>query len=131
MMFGFNSKKKVASGSNWRKLEDEAKNHKMLNKYKVETQKVSKRNKQRPDVFGINPKNNRDRIIIDAKCVKEVTSDHIRQVKGYKKTFFAKNAAIITCNDAKIPHKKRQEAKNAGIKIVRGNTKRQKNFFGF
>ena len=101
----------------------------MLKKYKVETQKVSKRTKQRPDVFAINPKNNRDRVIIDAKCVQEVTSSHINQVKGYKKTFFAKNAAIITCKDAKISHKKRREAKDANIKIIRGKTMRKKGWF--
>lgn len=129
-MFGFGgSKRRVAANSNWRRLEDEASTHKSLRKYKVETQKISKRTGKRPDIFGINPRNNRDRIIIDAKCVREVTSEHIKQVKGYKKNFYAKNAAIYTCSDTKVSHRKRREASDANIKIIRGQTKRRKRWY--
>ncbi len=123
-MFG-KSKKKVAEGINWKNLEKEAAKHKILKGYKVETQKRSKRTRERPDVFGINPKNSRDRIIIDAKCTENVTPDYINQVKGYKRTFFAKKAAIITAHDTKISHQIRREAKDANIRIIRGNTKRR------
>lgn len=130
-MFGLKRRKKILKDSNWRKLEKEIETHKILNGYTVKPQKTSHRTKERPDIFGINPKNNKDRIIVDAKCVKEVTSEHINQVKNYKRTFFAKKGAIITCKDAKIPHQKRREAKDANIKIIRGKTKRKKGFFGF
>lgn len=130
-MFGFNRKKKILKDSNWRKLEKEIEKHKALDGYTIKTQKSSRRTRERPDVFGINPKNNRDRIIVDAKCVKEVTSSHIDQVKGYKKTFFAKKGVIVACSDSKITNQKRREAKDSNIKIVRGKTKRKKNFLGF
>lgn len=131
-MFGMgNSKKKVAPRSNWKRLEKEAGEIKELKKYNVQTQKSSKRTRERPDVFAINPKNNRDRVIVDAKCTQEVTTGYINQVKSYKKTFFAKKAIILTAKDTHISRDKRNEAKDAGIKIKRGKTRRKKNLFGF
>jgi len=129
-MFGLGGKNKVAKGNNWRKLEDEAKNLKMLKGMKVETQKISKRTRQRPDVVAINPHDSRDRIVVDAKCVREINTSNINQVKGYKKTFFAKKGFILTCEDTKVTHKKRREAKDAKVGIKRGKTKRKKGLFG-
>ena len=50
-MFGFNRKKKILKDSNWRKLEKEIENHKVLDGYTVKTQKSSRRTRERPDVF--------------------------------------------------------------------------------
>ena len=131
-LFGIgNSKKKVAKDSNWRKLESEAERLRELERYKIKTQKTSKRTRERPDVFAINPKNNRDRVIVDAKCTQEVTTANINQVKSYKKTFFAKKAIILTAKDTHVSHEKRKEARDAGIKIKRGKTKRKKGFLDY
>ena len=82
-MFGI-GKKKLNSRHNIRELEKEAANS-LPKKYKISTQQTSKRTGKRPDVFAINPKDNRDRIIVDAKCVSEVRPENIKQVKEYKK----------------------------------------------
>ena len=84
-MFGI-GKKKLNSRHNIRELEKEAANS-LPKKYKISTQQTSKRTGKRPDVFAINPKDNRDRIIVDAKCVSEVRPENIKQVKEYKKIF--------------------------------------------
>jgi len=126
-MFGI-GKKKLNSRHNIRELEKEASNL-PSKKYKISTQQTSKRTGKRPDVFAINPKNNRDRIIIDAKCVSEVRPENIKQVKEYKKIFFAKKGIILTAKDTQISSEIRKQAKEAKVDIVKGKIKRKKLFY--
>jgi len=126
-MFG-RKKKGVATDSNWRKLEKEAEKIPELKKYNIQTQKISKRTRERPDLFAVNPKNSRDRVIVESKCVDVLKTSNIKQTTNYKKTFYSKKAIIMTAKDTYVSHEKRKEARDAGIKIKRGKTKRKKGF---
>jgi|APSaa5957512535_1039671.scaffolds.fasta_scaffold138200_3 hypothetical protein len=126
-MFGL-GKKKLNGRHNIRELEKEAADS-VSKKYKVSTQQTSKRTGKRPDVFGINPKNNRDRIIVDAKCVSEVRPENIKQLKEYKKIFFAKKAVIHTASDTKISSKIRNQAKDAKISFKKSDKIKRKKYF--
>ncbi len=126
-MFGF-GKKKLNARHNIRELEKEAKES-VAKKYKVSTQQTSKRTGKRPDVFGINPKNNRDRIIVDAKCVSEVRPENIKQLKEYKKIFFATRGVIHTAKDTTISSEMRKQAKDAKISFKKSNKIKVKKYF--
>jgi len=126
-MFGI-SKKKLNSRHNIRELEKEAANS-LPKKYKISTQQTSKRTGKRPDVFAINPKNNRDRIIVDAKCVSEVRPENIKQVKEYKKIFYAKKGVILTAKDTIVSSEIKKQAKESKVDIKKGKIKRKKLFY--
>lgn len=130
-MFGRTSKKKVAADINWRKLEKDLVKSNHFNGYKVQEQKVFRSVRKRPDIFGINKKNPKDRIVADAKCVTELTKSHVDQVKGYKRhPGYAKKGLIGVCKDTRVPHKVRSYAKKSNIKIERRQIKRKKGFLG-
>jgi len=130
-MFGLGKlKKRVAEDINWRKLEKDGLKSKHLKGYNIQTQKTFRSTQKRPDYFGINPKNPRDRIVADAKCVRELTKNHVDQVRGYKKPpSYSKKGFIFTCKDTKVPHEVRRYAKNHNIKIERRSVKRKKSKF--
>ena len=132
MMFGFGkSKKKVAAGSNWRKLEKDATKSKHYKGYKLKTQKTFRSTNKRPDFFGIDEKNPRKRIVGDAKCVFELKKNHVDQVKSYMKhPSYAKKGVIHTCKETKIPRPVRKYAKKSKISIERRNVSLKKKFFG-
>jgi len=104
----------------WQKHEQRARSTRCFRGYKIETQKASASVGKRPDFFGVSKHNPRKRIVGDAKCVKELTSEHVHQVRGYKGyPFFAQKGVIIVKKTTKVPNKVRKLAKNANIKIVR------------
>jgi hypothetical protein len=68
-------------------------------------------------------------MIGEAKCVKELTSAHVKQAKGYKKhPGYASGGVIGVPKDAKVPHEVRREAKDAGFKVTKLNVTRKKSF---
>ena len=129
----FGRKKGILKDSNWRNLEKEMVKSKFFNGYKVHEQKVFRSVRKRPDAFAINPKNQRDRRIGDAKSVKELTFAHVEQVKEYKRhPGYAKKGLLYVASDSKVPHKVRRYAKESNIKVERGNISRTKTrFLGF
>jgi len=126
-------KKGILKDSNWRNLEKEMVKSKFFDGYKVHEQKVFRSVRKRPDAFAINPKNQRDRRIGDAKSVKELTIAHVEQVKEYKRhPGYAKKGLLYVARDSKVPHKVRRYAKESNIKVERGNISRTKTrLFGF
>jgi len=129
-MVGWFSSKKVAENSNWKKAEREAAKSKIYDGYKVKTQKTFRSTRKRPDIFGGNKKNSRDRVVGEVKCVKELTKNHVDQLKGYVgHPAYAKKRVLHVCKDSKVPHKTRSYAKRSKIKIFRLKTKRKKGFF--
>jgi len=129
----FGRKKGILKDSNWRKLEKEMAKSKFFDGYKVQEQKTFKSVNKRPDAFAVNPKNQRDRRIGDAKSVKELTTAHVNQVKEYKRhPGYAKKGLLYVSSDTKVPHKVRKYAKDSNIKVERGTTPRKKkSLFGF
>jgi len=126
-------KQGILKDSNWRKLEKEMPKSKFFEGYKVQEQKVFRSVNKRPDAFAINPKNQRDRRVGDAKSVKELTYAHVDQVKEYKRRpGYAKKGLLYVASDTKVTHKVRKYAKDSNIKVERGNIPRKKkSFFGF
>jgi len=129
----FGRKKGILKDNNWRELEKEMPKSKFFDGYNVHEQKVFRSVRKRPDAFAINPRNQRDRRIGDAKSVKELTIDHVKQVKEYKRhPGYAKKGLLYVASDTKVPHKVRRYAKESNIKVERGNIPRKKTrFFGF
>ncbi len=128
---GLFGNKKLNPDHNIKRLERElAKDMERNNPdYKFQTQKTYKGHGLRPDVFGQNEKIPYKRLIGEAKCVKELTSSHVKQAKGYKKhPGYAEGGTIGVAKDTKVSHKVRQEAKNAGFKVKKLNVTRKKSF---
>ncbi len=132
-MFGFGSaKKKVADDMNWRKLEKAGVDSKHFKDYNIQSQKYSKSAKKRPDYFGVHKKDPHKRVVGDAKCVKELTKDHIDQIKGYKgHPFYGRKGVAVVCKDTKVPHEVTRYAKKSNIAIDRLPVKRKKGIFDF
>jgi hypothetical protein len=130
-MFGFGeSKKGVGTDTNWRKLEREGEKAKHFEGYVIKAQKQSKSTGKRPDYFGYKKENPHHRIVGDAKCVKELTTNHVEQVKSYKKhPFYAKEGVLIVAKDTKVPHDIRAQARANNISIERTNVSQKKGFF--
>ena len=130
-MFG-KKKPKVAGDVNWKKLEKNSEKSEFFNGYKFSTQKTFKTTGKRPDFFGYKENNSRDRIVGDAKCVKELKFEHVDQVKGYKRApGFAKKGRIFVAKDTKVPHDVRRYAKDNNISVERRDVKRKKGFWDF
>jgi|GEM_PF-2354218 len=97
--------------------------------YEFQTQKTYRGYGKRPDVYGQHKKIPHKRKIGEAKCVKELTSVHVKQAKGYKKhPGYASGGIIGVAKDTKVSHKVRQEAKDAGFKVKKLNVGRKKSF---
>lgn len=80
----------------WRRLEEKAKRSGVFRGYKVETQKYSRSADKRPDFFAVSKSNPRKRIVADAKYAKELTMEHVKQVRSYKGyPFFAQEEGHI------------------------------------
>lgn len=130
-MFGFGDPDNgVATDRNWRKLEREGENSRHFEGYDLQTQKHSSSTGKRPDYFGINPDDNHDRIVGDAKCVTELTFAHVEQVIGYKgHPFFAKKGVLIVAADTLVSHDVRSYAREYNIAIERTSVSLEKGFF--
>lgn len=129
-MFGFGeAPKKVADDNNWKKLERKAAKSKRFEGYDVKIQKQSARTGKRPDIYAVNPHDSRDKIVGEAKCVKELTPRHVQQARSYKGSHFASEGVLFVAKDTKVPHEVRAEAKASNISIERTNVNRKKRLF--
>tara|TARA_B110001454_G_scaffold21956_1_gene21376 strand:- start:66 stop:470 length:405 start_codon:yes stop_codon:yes gene_type:complete len=129
-MFGNNKKSRVAEDINWRKLEKDSEKSEFFDGFKMSTQKTFKTTGKRPDFFAYKEHNSRDRIVADAKCVKDLKFEHVDQVKEYKRApGFAKKGRIFVAKDTHVPHDVRRYAKGSDISIERRNVKRKKGFW--
>ena len=131
IMFGI-KKKGIQPNSNWRKLEKvHAKSIAKRNpKYKTTTQKVYKKSRKRPDVYGQHKTIPHKRIGGETKCVKTLTSKHVTQAKSYKKhPGYIRKMEIGISRDTKVPRKVRKQAKKSKISIKRLNVSRIKPWY--
>lgn len=126
----FGRKKGILKDSNWRELEKEMVKSKFFKGYNVQEQKVFRSIRKRPDAFAINPKNPRDRIVGESKCVKELTYANVDQLKDSKgHPGYAKKGLVYVAKDSKVPHKVRKYARESNIKVERGSIPRKKTSF--
>ena len=126
-MFGNFKKKHPTKNINWKKLEKVGEKSTFFRGFNIETQKVLRTGK-RPDFVGVN-RYNSERIVGDAKCVKELNKDHVNLVKGYKRTLHAKRGFIVTSEDTEVSREIRKYALDSNIRIKRMDSKRKKNIF--
>jgi hypothetical protein len=112
--------------SRWRKHEKRARGSRVFKGYRVQEQKVSTRSGKRPDFFGVSKRNPKKRIVGDAKYVKKLTPQHVKQVREYKGyPFFAQKGVIVVKKTTKIPQDVRSLARESNIKIVRKRARRK------
>ena len=126
-MFGRSKNKRVAKNINWKKLEKVGEKSDFFRGFNIETQKVLETGK-RPDFVGVS-RHDGEKIVGDAKCVKELSKDNVDQVKGYKETLHVKRGFIVTSENTKVPHEVRRYAWDSNIRIKRMDVKRKKNIF--
>ena len=100
-MFGSSKKKHPTKNINWKRLEKVGEKSDFFRGFNIETQKVLKTGK-RPDFVGVS-RYDGEKIVGDAKCVKELSKDNVNQVKGYKKTLHAERGFIVTSENTKVP----------------------------
>jgi hypothetical protein len=104
----------------WGTYEKHQRSSGVFKNYKVQAHKASTSTGKRPDYFGVHKRNSKKRIVADAKCVEELTSKHIEQVRRYKGyPFFAQKGVIFVKKTTKIPERVRSLAKESNIKIIR------------
>jgi hypothetical protein len=85
---------------------------------------------KRPDFFGISKRKPTKRIVGDAKYVKELTPEHVRQVRSYKGCpFFAQKGVIVVKKSTKVPRHVRKLARDSNIKIVRKRARKRDRSF--
>ena len=126
-MFGNSKKKHPTKNINWKKLEKVGEKSDFFRGFNIETQKVLKTGK-RPDFVGVS-RFDGEKIVGDAKCVKELSKDNVDQVKGYKRTLHAKRGFIVTSEDTEVSREIRRYALDSNIRIKRMDSKRKKNIF--
>ena len=126
-MFGSSKKKHPTKNINWKRLEKVGEKSDFFRGFNIETQKVLKTGK-RPDFVGVS-RYDGEKIVGDAKCVKELSKDNVDQVKGYKETLHVKRGFIITSENTKVPQEVRRYALDSNIRIKRMDVKRKKNIF--
>ena len=121
MSFIFRRKK------DWRKLEERALGSTVYRGYRKEPQRSFGSVGRRPDIFAVNPHKARDRIVGEAKFVKELKPRHVRQAIRYKGyPAFAKTGIIHVARDTKVPRRVRDLAGESNIKIIRTRQKKKK-----
>ena len=126
-MFGNLKKKHPTKNINWKRLEKVGEKSDFFRGFNIETQKVLETGK-RPDFVGVS-RYDGEKIVGDAKCVKELSKDNVDQVKGYKETLHVKRGFIITSENTKVPQEVRRYAWDSNIRIKRMDVKRKKNIF--
>ena len=126
-MFGSSKKKHPTKDINWKRLEKEGESSDFFRGFNIETQKVLETGK-RPDFVGVS-RHDGEKIVGDAKCVKELSKDNVDQVKGYKETLHVKRGFIVTSENTKVPQEVRRYAWDSNIRIKRMDVKRKKNIF--
>ena len=109
----------------WRIHEERSRNSRAFTGYRVTEQKVSTSAGKRPDFFGISKQDPHKRIVGDAKYVKELTPQHVKQVRDYKGyPFFAQKGLIFVKQSTRVPEDVRREASESNIKIIRKRARR-------
>ena len=126
-MFGSSKKKHPTKNINWKRLEKVGEKSDFFRGFNIETQKVLDTGKK-PDFVGVS-RYDGEKIVGDAKCVKELSKDNVDQVKGYKETLHVKRGFIITSENTKVPQEVRRYAWDSNIRIKRMDVKRKKNIF--
>ena len=126
-MFGNSKKNHPTKNINWKRLEKVGEKSDFFRGFNIETQKVLKTGK-RPDFVGVS-RFDGEKIVGDAKCVKELSKDNVDQVKGYKRTLHAKRGFIVTSEDTEVSREIRKYALDSNIRIKRMDSKRKKNIF--
>jgi hypothetical protein len=116
---------------NWmkrlRKHEERDRGTSFFGGYKVTEQETSASIGRRPDFFGVSKKDPGKRIVGDAKYVRELTPQHVKQVRQYKGyPFFAQKGVIVVKKSTRVPDEVREMARNSDIKIVRMQARREK-----
>jgi len=98
----------------------------------VQTQKHSSSAGKRLDFFGVSKRNPKKRIVGDAKHVKELTMEHVKQVRSYNGyPFFAQKGVIVVKKSTEVPKDMREAARDSNIKIVRmGGKRKRKSILG-
>jgi hypothetical protein len=82
---------------------------------------------RRPDFFGVFEKDPSKRIVGDAKYVRELTPQRVKQVRQYKGyPFFAQKEVILVKKSTRVPDEVREMARNSDIKIVWMQARREK-----
>ena len=128
----FGRKKGIQPNSNWRELEkvqarEIAKRNPESN---VSTQKVYRGYEKRPDVYGQHKTIPHKRIGGEAKCVKVLTSNNVKQAKSYKKhPGYLSNMEVGVCKDSRVPHKIRKEIRDSGMTLKRYDVSREKPWY--
>ena len=119
-------KKGAAVGNNWKSLQEKGEKSKYFKNCKVETQKVSKSTRKRPDYYCVSKTNPKERTIGDAKNVKTLSKKEIDTVKSYVgHPFYAKNKVVIVKKTTRIPKEVKQYAEKKDVKIDRISAKRK------
>lgn len=110
----------------WRSHEKRSRRSSVFRGHNVQAQKASTHTGKRPDYFGVSKRNPKNRIIGEAKYVKELTPRHVEQVRRYKGfPFFAQKGVIFVKKTTKVPHEIRNMAKESNIKIVRKRARKK------
>ena len=128
----FGRKKGIQPNSNWRELEKvQAREIAKRNPdYNVSTQKVYRGYGKRPDVYAQHKTIPHKRLGGEAKCVKVLTSDNVKQAKSYKKhPGYLSDMEIGVSRDSRVPHKIRKEIRNSGMTLKRYDVPREKPWY--
>lgn len=108
---------KMAIGNRWCRFQDKDRNSRFFTGYTVEPQQTLPTGK-RPDYIATLKTNPKQKAVADAKFVKELTLQNVKQVTGYKATTKAQKAAIFIPKKTRIQRVARQKAHDEGIKII-------------
>ncbi len=109
----------------WRTFQDKVRNSRFFAGYKVKPQQTLETGK-RPDYVAVSKENPQQKAVADAKFVKELTPQNVKQVEGYKTTLSAKKAAIFVPKKTRIPRKVRAQAADSDIEIIRKRARPEK-----
>lgn len=104
----------------WRQYEKRVRSSTVFRGYRVKQQKQSTSTGMRPDFFGVSRDDPRQRIVADAKYVKELTPQHVDQVRKYKgHPFYAQEGVIFVKKTTRVPEDVREYARDSSIRIIR------------
>ena len=123
---------KPAEYNNWKSLQERGRNSNYFKGYKIQEQKQSSSTGKRPDYFGVSRKDHRNRIVGDAKNVKNLTKQNVNQVKRYKShPFYAQKGVIIVKRTTIVSDDVREYARDSNIDITRVRAKKMPRKKGF
>jgi len=111
----------------WRKFEQEALDSlkRKYPGYDWEEQKVSGTTGYKPDFYGQDEDDHRDRIIAECKYVKELTNANVDQVARYNYPFFPQEKIIVIPQNTVVSSDVREHADEKNVDIMRLRGKRK------